>query len=233
MNGEHRSFNKHFGVVVWVIMAAAVVSACGSSNTQAVPPSTLITTSRPTSLVTPGTALPTARRVTPTAPGAATITPAPPPGATSGQTSFTDPFAYCSAVGTIDTPDARYAGPKVPDAVVKGLQKVLNLPGTPAPPLTQGSFWRCMDGKVFACTVGANLPCTEKANTDQVPTSAMNDFCQSNPTADVVPAAVTGHTTIYEWRCANGTPTIVKQVATVDARGFLANIWYEISPNDP
>src|SRR5215510_4570357 len=43
----------------------------------------------------------------------------PPPAATR----FTDPFAYCAAVGTIDTPDSRYAGPKVPEAVARGLQR--------------------------------------------------------------------------------------------------------------
>ena len=29
--------------------------------------------------------------------------------------SFKDPVAYCRAVGTIDKPDARYQGPKLPD----------------------------------------------------------------------------------------------------------------------
>src|SRR5262249_57232029 len=28
--------------------------------------------------------------------------------------SFTDPVPYCRAVGTIDEPDARYGGPKLP-----------------------------------------------------------------------------------------------------------------------
>jgi hypothetical protein len=34
----------------------------------------------------------------------------------SGQpATFTDPFAYCAALGTIDAPDSRYTGPKVPE----------------------------------------------------------------------------------------------------------------------
>ncbi len=32
-----------------------------------------------------------------------------------------DPFAYCAAVGTIDVPDARYVGERVPDPVVRGM----------------------------------------------------------------------------------------------------------------
>jgi hypothetical protein len=42
------------------------------------------------------------------------------------QARFSDPFAYCAAVGTIDAPDARYTGPKVPEVVArfeKGLRR--------------------------------------------------------------------------------------------------------------
>ncbi|MER3445858.1 MAG: hypothetical protein C4291_03035 [Candidatus Dadabacteria bacterium] len=42
---------------------------------------------------------------------------------------------------------------------------------------------------------------------------------------------VTGHETVYEWRCNNGMPEIVRESTQPDARGFLSNIWYEISPN--
>jgi hypothetical protein len=145
--------------------------------------------------------------------------------------TFTNPFTYCAAVNTMDTPDARYNGPQVPDAVVSGLQKAMELPtGTPPPPLLQGSHWRCMDGKVYACTVGANLPCEDKANTDRDPTQEMNDYCAANQNSDVVPAAVTGHNTVYEWHCQGATAEVVRQIMTPDARGYLANIWYEISP---
>ena len=43
----------------------------------------------------------------------------------------------------------------------------------------------------------------------------------------------TGHDTIYLWRCANGAPEVVRQVAQADAEGYLANIWYHIEPGDP
>ena len=152
------------------------------------------------------------------------------PATATSAATYTDPFAYCAAVGTIDAPDARYTGPRLPSDVVNGLQKALGLTGTPPPPVAQGTVWRCMDGQVYACTVGANLPCEEKANTDLTPTQEMKDFCQANPQSDVIPAVVTGPATVYEWRCTDGTPKTVKQVAQPDARGFLANIWYKIAP---
>ncbi len=143
---------------------------------------------------------------------------------------YTDPFAYCTAVGTIDSPDARYTGTKAPDAIVKAMQQALNTPDLPADVLTNGLFWRCMDGKVYGCFVGANLPCQSKANLDRTPTQAVLDYCTQNPNVDFIPAVVTGRETVYEWRCANGAPEIASQVAQADAAGFIAGIWYELAP---
>jgi hypothetical protein len=142
-----------------------------------------------------------------------------------------DPFVYCAAVGNADTPGPGYTGPKVPDAVIKGLQKAAGIAAdTPAQMLHSGTFWRCMDGKVYACFVGANLPCDSKANTDRTPTAAIIDFCKANLNAGAIPAAVTGHATIYAWRCNQGAPAIDKQVYQVDPRGFIVDNWYPISP---
>ncbi len=146
-------------------------------------------------------------------------------------TTYTDPFAYCAAVGTIDAPDARYTGPQVPDVVVQGLQAALQRPADTAPGgLRTGSSWRCMEGQVYACWTGANLPCQEQANTSQTPTTAMADYCRANADAAMIPGFVTGGSTIYEWRCQNGVATPGRQVWQVDARGFIADIWHAISP---
>jgi hypothetical protein len=145
--------------------------------------------------------------------------------------SFSDPFAYCAAVGTVDNLDARYTGPKVPDMVARGIMKATNAsPDAPLNVFVNNSFWRCMNGKVYGCTVGANLPCQAKADTNRAPTSEEADFCKANPTSDFIPASVTGRETVYEWRCTNGTPEIVKQVSQPDPRGFISNFWYEINP---
>ena len=177
-------------------------------------------------------AAPTAN-VAPTATQAAapTATQAVAPTATQAAT-FSDPFAYCAAVGTVDEPDARYVGPKMPDAIVKGVMKAFGASAdAPVELFANNSFWRCMDGKVYACTVGANLPCTAKADTSRTPTAAETEFCTANPNADVVPAAVTGRETVYEWRCKDGAPEIVRQIFTPDARGFISDFWYALSAN--
>jgi hypothetical protein len=90
-----------------------------------------------------------------------------------------------------------------------------------------------MDGEVYACTFGANLPCAAKADTRTEPSAAVSEFCRQNPGAEVIPMAVTGRATVFEWRCADGRPTIVRQFAQPDAAGYLADIWYQIEPATP
>jgi hypothetical protein len=135
-------------------------------------------------------------------------------------------------VGTIDAADTSYSGEKVPDAVIKGYLKAAGLENSTEPMdmLKAGTSWRCMDGKVYACNVGANLPCASKANTDQTPTQAMKDFCNANTDAVGIPASVTGHETVYAWSCSKGTVVLGKQLVQPDAQGFLSDIWYAIEP---
>ena len=142
------------------------------------------------------------------------------------QSTIADPWTYCKAVGTIDAPDARYIGPANPEAVALSLFRSQVSPDKPMDPrVVKSTTWRCVDGRVLACNFGANIPCRDKANTDKTPTAGMNDFCKANPTSDFIPLAVTGHNSIYAWKCVNGTPTIDKQITEADAQGFLANVW--------
>lgn len=159
------------------------------------------------------------------APSSATIAP------DGSAAAYADPFAYCAAVATIDSPDARYAGPAIPDIVAEGLRHAYNAADAPLDGFRQGSFWRCMNGQVYACTVGANLPCTAKADDNRTPTQPEIDFCRVSPNADAIPMVVTGRATIFEWRCSDGAPTIVRTIAKADTQGFIAGIWFRIAPD--
>ncbi len=152
-------------------------------------------------------------------------------GCSSAPKTYDDPFAYCAAVGTLDTPDARYTGAAVPDAIINGYLLAAGLTGSTEPldVLRQTTTWRCMDGSVMACNYCANLPCDAKANTDSTPTQAMNDYCAQNPGSDFIPMSVTGHETIYNWSCDGGTALAGEAIAQPDAAGFLVNIWYNLA----
>jgi hypothetical protein len=165
-----------------------------------------------------------AQNTDPTVNATATAVPSPP------TETFTDPFAYCAAVGTIDQPDSRYTGPKVSDEIINGLIQAAELNTSPEPSdvFKQATIWRCMENKVYACNFGANLPCDSKANTDKTPTQAMTDYCKENNNSDFIPMYVTGHATIYSWRCVKDAPELLDQIDQVDAAGYLARIWYPI-----
>ena len=138
-----------------------------------------------------------------------------------------DPFAYCAALGTVDEPGAPFeAGAGFPDILVKAIVD-LGLVSPDAPPeFAKNAVWRCLNGQVLVCHFGANLPCLEKADTNQTPAPPLDDFCRDNPAAEFIPAVVTGRATVYTWRCADGAPTIVDPVFTPDERGFLSEFWY-------
>ena len=145
--------------------------------------------------------------------------------------NFADPFAYCAAVGTIDAPDGRYTGEQPPPAVMQGLRQALDAPAdTPDDFYKNGTFWRCADGQVKACFVGANIPCETKADLSETPNEGMVAFCKENPAAEAVPAAAGGRATVFAWRCADGAPVRGEQVLQADAQGFIAEFWYAIEP---
>ncbi len=151
-------------------------------------------------------------------------------GSAAGKT-YDSPFAYCKAVGTIDSPGKEYTGPPVPESIAKALKKAWGSPDSaPLDTFIQGTYWRCMDGEVYACNVGANLPCDEKADVSREPTDGMKDYCKENSGSDFIPMYVTGHSTVYEWKCDGVTPVAGKQFADVDKQGYQKDIWYKINP---
>jgi len=148
-----------------------------------------------------------------------------------GVKGFTDPFAYCAAVGNVDVPGPPYVGPKVPDKLVKAVRKAFALsPMASKEWVIQETVWRCMNGRVWVCFGGANIPCGVKADTSQEPTQEMVAFCRTHPQAISIPASVRGRATVYQWRCEKGQPTIVKQVFTADSRGFISEFWRPLPP---
>ncbi|MGD0613475.1 MAG: hypothetical protein ABSB41_18405 [Anaerolineales bacterium] len=146
--------------------------------------------------------------------------------------TFSDPFAYCAAVGQIDSPDARYTGPRMTDALFKDYLKAAGLDVNTDYPnaFKQMTIWRCMNNKVYACNFGANIPCNSKADTDKTPTQAMIDYCKQFPDSTFIPMSVTGHSVIYSWHCDKDTPEILDQIDTVDAAGYQSSFWQLVEP---
>jgi hypothetical protein len=135
-----------------------------------------------------------------------------------------DPFAYCSAIGSVETP-AGGSSP-VPMALKPFLSRALGLPaGRDLRP--ESYYWRCMNGMVFVCAIGANIPCGAKADLAKRNLGA-DKYCQDNPEAAFVPAYATGHETLFAWSCSLGHAVPGKRIAKLDARGYRIDIWHKV-----
>jgi hypothetical protein len=146
------------------------------------------------------------------------------------EATYDDPFAYCAAVGTVDEPDERYIGEELPLVVLEGIRDALDSNDVDLEVFEIGTVWRCMDNEVYACNVGANLPCLARADESTEPSQPMIDFCEENPGSDFIPAVVTGRSTVFTWACEDSEPVVVEQYTEVDSQGFLNFVWYKLPP---
>jgi hypothetical protein len=146
---------------------------------------------------------------------------------------YDNPFDYCHAVGDIDTPDGRYVSPGQTPEMVNAIADAWAMPPDAEfrrlpPTLT----WRCMEGRVYVCTYGANIQCNAKANFDTQPTDTMSRWCEAPQMIPVpkmpvfVPAYVAGRTTAYSWVCQEGRAVSYGEPAPVDAQGYFKRFWY-------
>ena len=147
---------------------------------------------------------------------AASCGPSAPSGDASHKTQVT-PAQYCAQVQTDD------ALRRPPDSMMPAVRQIF---GVSDDYPRAGAFYRCAEGKVMVCIVGANLPCG-KANTSVVLPATVT-WCRANSDADFIPMSVTGHETAYSWRCVNGAPVARRTPGTLDKRGFFAKNWKKL-----
>jgi len=89
--------------------------------------------------------------------------------------------------------------------------------------LTDGAYFRCMNGKLLACFAGANLPCSKIVNARINP--GATQFCRQNRNEAIVPMAATGHDALWNYACRSGHAHITGSNWTLDQRGFAKEIW--------
>jgi len=119
------------------------------------------------------------------------------------------------------------AGPRAPAPVPKALEaEVAGTFDIPVEMVRDGAYVRCAGTRLLACAVGANLNCGKANRRRSLP--GASEFCRSNPNADNIPMAATGHDTIYEWRCVGRRAVPGKVVVAVDPDGYDAGNWKEI-----
>jgi hypothetical protein len=85
------------------------------------------------------------------------------------------------------------------------------------------AHYRCMDGKVMVCFIGANLPCSRIITARDNP--GADAFCKKASNGNSVPAYATGHDSAYSFTCRDGRAVVDRETWRLDKRGFAAKIW--------
>src|SRR3974377_154024 len=115
--------------------------------------------------------------------------------------TFTDPSKYCSAVGTVDAPDNRWAGVRVPPAIIDPVRARY---GAFAKVDDATVVWRCMSGKVMRCFSWGTHYCGIQDDST-VPPSPVVEYCQrEKDTHNAGGRATMGYATVYWWGCKGG-----------------------------
>lgn len=116
----------------------------------------------------------------------------------------------------------------IPSSLVPAAVRLFGLQRMSAEQVRRSTVYRCAEGRVLVCNLGANLPCDKANMSRDLP--AADAWCAENAGSDFIPMFVTGHGTIYRWRC-NGTKAApVGKPLAVDRRGFIVELW---KPADP
>ncbi|MHC1772548.1 MAG: hypothetical protein AB9907_12620 [Flexilinea sp.] len=141
--------------------------------------------------------------------------------------TFDNPWDYCQAVGTISSPGIEYAGKTPYDAVTTSILQAMNIDTSEV--ASHISIWRCANGQVWGCDSSTYPQCPNQVDFSTEPSDIMKEECAKSEMENVVlPGAVTGRDTAYEWVCKAGIPEISGQAVSADEFGFNANIWFPV-----
>lgn len=116
----------------------------------------------------------------------------------------------------------------LPSSLLPAFRRAFGLEHAPAEYVLHTGFVRCAGGVPLGCGIGANLPCGPADTRRDIP--GADAWCRENGNPPLIPAYVTGHASIYAWRCEAGRAVPVRQVAHADAQGFVAKYWRKLEP---
>ncbi len=134
--------------------------------------------------------------------------------------SALQPASFCKVVGVDDKLRPITA------SLVPAVRRLFGL-RAPASYVQRTTVFRCVGGGVMVCNGGANLPC-EKANTSRDLPGAIQ-YCREHSGSSFVPMFVTGHNTIYRWKCEGVAAVTGEPIERLDDRGFIARLWKPVS----
>jgi hypothetical protein len=179
----------------------------------------VFTQPRPAPRPTPRPQRPTPRRQAPQ--------PAPPPVAVPEPVieQYADPVAYCAAFPDVTMPADPYAGPAVPDWISHAMY-AYGTPGQRSNAMT-GLTWRCLGGKVLACSSAEGGGACLQPVDRQTASPAIVAYCATRRRGDI-PRNVIGNT-LQTWACERRQPVITGYRTDLDSAGFLEPNWVDVT----
>ena len=120
--------------------------------------------------------------------------------------------AFCAAHPNADDPARAFYGPAFSSGLVP-----------PEVAQSGANAWRCMDGKVRVCAIGADGYACQKLDPSAEPSKPVRDYCAANPGSSFVPMVVIGRSA-STWRCDGAAPHAL-ETQKLDKRGFIASHW--------
>jgi hypothetical protein len=111
----------------------------------------------------------------------------------------------------------------IPGSLAPAAVRLFGLSAMPVEQVRRSTVYRCAAGRVLLCNRGANLPCGKADTSRDLP--AADAWCAENPGADFIPMYITGHDTIYRWRCDGKEAATTGAPLAVDQRGFISRYW--------
>ena len=91
-----------------------------------------------------------------------------------------------------------------------------------------GNTWRCMDGRVLVCNMGADgSACARNEKVDARRMAAFRQFCAQSPDNNFIPMSlITGLAST--WRC-DGTRPVKMSTQPTDRFGYFRTTWHPLN----
>lgn len=124
---------------------------------------------------------------------------------------------YCGRIGT------DHAVRPIPPSWVPIATTLFHLESMPAEQVLRSTYFRCANGRVLVCNIGANLVLRQGRYASIPPRCGC--LVRKSSGSDSIPMSATGHATIYQWRCDGGKPAVTGSALAVDLQGFTPQNW--------
>ena len=126
--------------------------------------------------------------------------------------TYSDPFAYCKAVFNVPL-DAADRPPFIVASFLRANEGPLE--------------WRCVDGKVMACYLGATGSACQRRDANGTPPSGLKEFCLENPNEQMLTRSQFGPDAPENWGCVDGRPMAKGIPPRLDRQSYVVDNWVD------